>query len=355
MNVILVTSSTNKSGGSRQALYLAQGLRDAGHRVLFIAPAGSRLRSLDQGLDWVELPESFLAAGRRIQDAAAPWLAAGEKVVVHAFHNQAVKVAAVFGSWWRLKGLGMACAAHRGVIFKPGNPLPYLLPGIRAFIVNSRACADVLPLYWRKKRAHVVHNCIPPERLVPSRSAADVFAEMGCAPDQPVIGCVTNNSANKGVEVLLKAFARLERPQSLLVLVGVQAELWESLCADLGVSERVRLVARTENVADYLQVFTAFALPSFSESLPNTLLEAMSLGLPAVASRVGGVPELISEVDLLVSPGDDAALAAALERLLGDAERRKACAERNKEFSKNFAPELRLNRILEIYRAILAE
>jgi glycosyltransferase involved in cell wall biosynthesis len=76
------------------------------------------------------------------------------------------------------------------------------------------------------------------------------------------------------------------------------------------------------NVADYLAAFDLFAFPSMMEGLGSTLLDAMCFGLPIVASRVGGIPDIVEDGvnGLLVEPGDASGFAAALERLLGDEE-----------------------------------
>ena len=118
-----------------------------------------------------------------------------------------------------------------------------------------------------------------------------------------------------GGQDLLRAFARMRADGQVLCLVGGSEEKWSPFCRDLGILEHVRLIPRTEKVADYLQLFTLFVLPSLSESSPNTLLEAMSQGLIPVARDVGGVKEIWPQTGLdgLLfgpAPGD---LTAALE------------------------------------------
>lgn len=352
MRVILISSSSNTSGGARQALYLARGLHGQGKLAAFFTPPQSALRALAPELPWQDAPEGLFAQYRALMEAMTPALAAGEKVVVHAFHNKAVKRIALFGTYWKIKGLPVACAAHRGVIYPPHNPLPYLAPGIDAFIVNSQACADVLPLLWRRKRIHVVYNAIPEGRLETTRSAGEVREGLAVPPGVPLIGCVANDSPNKGVDVLLAAFARLEAPDAHLVVIGVTDPRFQEQCGRLGIADRVHLIGQTEHVADYLQTLDFFVVPSFSESQPNTLLEAMCMGLAAIGSRVGGIPELIRNPDLLVPPGDADALALAMKRLLGDRALRGEEAARNAAMGANFSLEFRLSRVLEIYESL---
>ncbi len=136
--------------------------------------------------------------------------------------------------------------------------------------------------------------------------------------------------AKKGVATTLRAFARLETPGAELVIAGtgpMEAEL-KALAKELGVAERVRFTGFLDQ--DRLrQVFAeshVFVHPSEgvagdSEGVPNALLEAMASGLPIVATRHGGIPEVIADGEngLLCDERDAAGLALAVERLVGDA------------------------------------
>jgi glycosyltransferase involved in cell wall biosynthesis len=112
-------------------------------------------------------------------------------------------------------------------------------------------------------------------------------------------------------------------------------------------------VGRTDAVGDYLQLFTAFVLPSRSESMPNTLLEALRAHLPAICSEVGGVPEVLGKSGLLVPPGDVHALAAAMKRMRYHGEALNAMREASAERSSAFDPERRLDALEAVYRELL--
>ncbi|SBV96054.1 Glycosyl transferase group 1 [uncultured delta proteobacterium] len=349
MRIVFITSSKNASGGGRQALYLASGLTARGHAVSVFSPPESQLRPLAPDLDWLDLP-ARRGQWRKALEGAMPQ---GEPAVMHAFHNKAVKSLAWFGTLWRLTGRPVACVAHRGVVNPPTNILPYIAPGIRLFAVNSRACLETLPLLWRKSAGKVVYNCVPESKVTPTRDAAAVRAELGVTQKTVVIGSVSNNSPIKGQEFLLRAFARMRADGQVLCLVGGAEEKWSPLCRELGILEHVRLIPRTEKVADYLQLFTLFVLPSLSESSPNTLLEAMCMGLPAVCSNVGGVPECISDERCLVPPGDAEALAAAMAGALDDKEGLATAARHNKAFSAQFSVAKKLDIMEGLYTDLL--
>lgn len=129
----------------------------------------------------------------------------------------------------------------------------------------------------------------------------------------------------KGHDVLLRAFAPVAaaRPDARLVIVGeggFRAEL-EQLARQLGIAPQVEFAGHLGPDAVRARMATArvFVLPSRSEGLPLALLETMSAGLPVIATRVGGVPEVIDDATaILVAPEDPAGMAAALEAALAD-------------------------------------
>ena len=348
MRILIFTSSGNKSGGSRQALYLAQGLAGRGHEVRLFTTPDAQLRSLDpQASFWRDLTPG---AWRACLEAEMP---AGAPCVVHAFHNKAVKCAAWWGISWHERAV---VVAHRGVLFRPKNPLPYWSPGIDGFLVNSKACAGVIRTWGvSRKRLFCVPNSVPDERLAcAGREAART--ELGFAPDDFVFGCVAGDNPNKGAEVLLKAFAlafstETNGPKLLISGLGYQAPF--ELHRELNLGDNVRLEGPTEAVALRLAAMDAFVLPSLSESMPNTLLEAVRFGLPAIGSGVGAVPEILETCGLVVPPGNVEALAQALRRLYDDVELRAGLREAACAAREAYAPDKRLDLVESIYAELM--
>lgn len=365
MNIVFLTSSMSRSGGSRQAYYLARGLAAHGHDLTFFTPQGAELPGLDgdagqgSGIRWLELPAAKGKWRRAVREVLAAHWDRGEPCVLQAFHNRAVKKASLWGLVWRCKPL--VVLGYRGVVFRPRNPLPYWSPGVDAFVVNSEACAKVLRRVGVSgSRIRVVYNGVPPERLVPGRSVDEVRGELGLEGPgrQVVIGSLTDNKPNKGADRLLQAFALARKDpsfaaRSVLVLVGVKPERWRERCAELGATEGVRLVDRVECVADYLQVFDMLAASSLAESMPNALLEGMGMGLPLVAAAAGGVAEIVRGNGLLVDPDDVPGLAQALAEASQDASRRAAWAEESRERFKLFSLARKVARTEAIYAETL--
>jgi len=349
MRVLFITSSESLSGGARQALYLAQGLSGLGHEVFFFAPETAPVQDLDIKINLNPLP----ASRNEWRSAVATALPKDSPCVVHAFHNKAVKKLAWWGLSWR--GKGVVALGHRGVVYRPNNPLPYWSPGISCFTVNSEACKRVLRgLGVSEKRLAVVYNGVPAERVTPKISASKMRETLKLPDYDLVLGSIAGDKPVKGVEYLLRAFANL-KADARLVLVGARWERWKDLHRELGLGERVIYAGRVECVADYLQLFDVFVLPSLSESMPNALLEAVCFGLPVVATRVGGVPEMVQDNGLLVPAKDAPALETALLQLCADEKQRKTFAQASRKLAGRFTMENKVNQTLEIYKRILAQ
>lgn len=350
MRIIILTSSSSKSGGSRQALYLAQGMQAKGYDVAFFTPDNSTLRSLDpQAPFWRDLgPKSLW---RKNVEAALP--KDNSPCVAHAFHNAAVKRLAWWGIFWRRHGV--VTVAHRGVIFRPNNPLPYWSPGIDCFAPNSKACAAILRrMGVGANRLQVIYNGVPQSRVSPRTDAAVIRNQLQFGPDDFIFGAVAGDSHIKGVEPLLRAFAAARLPHAKLVVLGMGQSKWATLCQELNIASQVRILGHTDPVADYLRAMDAFVLPSLSESMPNTLLEAILMHLPSICSEIGGVPEVLGDSGILVPPGSIDALADALRRMVNDAQARNAMRQAAIKQSPNFTQEKRINTLEALYLRLLA-
>jgi glycosyltransferase involved in cell wall biosynthesis len=173
---------------------------------------------------------------------------------------------------------------------------------------------------------------------VSAETRAAIRAELGAAPDRPLVLAVGRLAAQKGFALLLDAAAcwRDMHPVPLLVIVGegpLEAEL-RGRAAALGVA--VRFAGHRGDVPALLAAADVFVLPSVWEGQALILQEALRAGMPIVATRVGGNPELAGEdAAVLVPPGDAARFAAAVRAVLGDpalaARLRKAALEQARE------------------------
>jgi len=149
-------------------------------------------------------------------------------------------------------------------------------------------------------------------------------AALGLPLDRPIVGTVGRLDPVKDQAALVHAFARVRRdhPGAVLVIAGdgpCRADL-EALVGTLGLGTDVRLLGERKDIPQVLRAMDVFVLPSIAEGISNTILEAMATGLPVVATRVGGTPELVdhARTGILVAAGDPEALAAAISAYVGD-------------------------------------
>jgi sugar transferase (PEP-CTERM/EpsH1 system associated) len=209
-------------------------------------------------------------------------------------------------------------------------------PFAHSFVTVSRDLADWLVRVVGVRSDKVAHICngVDTQRFRPNPSAraalpADVFPR-GCI----VVGTVTRLMAIKDPLNLVRAFIRVRReldgkgPDVRLALIGdgplrpdVERELQAAHCESFA-----WLAGSRDDVAELLPAFDVFVLGSLREGISNTVLEAMSSGVPVIASATGGNLELIRdrETGLLVPPGDSTALAAALSSYVTDPTLRSA-------------------------------
>jgi glycosyltransferase involved in cell wall biosynthesis len=175
-------------------------------------------------------------------------------------------------------------------------------------------------------RCALIENAIDTEEFSRRRTVAQARRRLGLAVDRPVIGAVGRLSAEKGFDVLIRAVGQLLQGgrdvELLIVGEGAEQSRLRALIAELGLTERVRLLGYRADLHELYEALDVFALSSHREGLPNVLLEAMALGVPVVATRIAGIPRLIrdGENGLLVNPGDTNELTRALAQLLGEPE-----------------------------------
>lgn len=176
-----------------------------------------------------------------------------------------------------------------------------------------------------RSRMHCIANAVDTERFRPlaasDRRAA--LAGIDCRDTDLIVGCVADLVPVKRHEDLLDAFAALQSglPNARLILIGdgpCRGAL-EDRIRQLGLADSVRLLGRRPDIDQLLPAFDLFVLASDTEGLSNAILEAQACGLPVVATRVGGNPDLVdADCGALVPPRDPGALAEAMATLLRD-------------------------------------
>lgn len=177
------------------------------------------------------------------------------------------------------------------------------------------------------------------------------------------IGFAARIEQLKGPMILLEAFAIAGRacPHLRLIIAGA-GSLEQKLKASaraLGVAARCSFVGvytRPDERKAFMEGLDIFVLPSLTEGTPNSIVEAMSHGVPVIASAVGGIPDVVTkDSGALVPPGDSAALAEAITLLAEDERLRRRMGQSERErYEKLFSPEAVLPILLSTYRRVAA-
>lgn len=210
-----------------------------------------------------------------------------------------------------------------------------------------------------RDRTRVIHNGVGDPPRVPDRAAAELRSELGFPAGAPVVGMVANlNRAVKGVDRFLAAVPTIleEVPETRFVVVGGgegEADL-RAAAREAGVADRVSFPGYRPDVETFYAIMDVSVLTSLSEGLSITLLESMRRGLPVVATRVGGNPEVVveGETGYLVPPDRPAAFAARVVELLRDPELRERMGEKGRaRVREAFALDAAARSYREVYRA----
>ncbi len=245
--------------------------------------------------------------------------------------------------------------AHEHTWSYEGNPRRILLD---RELIARRADAFVAVSREDRRRMIEVERIAPAKtRFIangiapfpPPKPGRDVRAELGLEAGQPLVGVVATLRPQKALDVLIRALPllRQEVPGAALVIVGgddtqggPEKERLRALAGQLGLGSELKLLGERLDVPDLVATFDVAALSSDFEGSPLSVMEYMDAGKPVVATRVGGVPDLVEDGvgGLLVAPQDPAALASALAELLRDPARASRMGEagrrrRREEFS----------------------
>lgn len=234
-------------------------------------------------------------------------------------------------------------------------------------VTMNRPFADLLARQGvSRDRIRILHNAIDADH-VRSVSAEEVSAARrasGARAGERIVLSVGRLSSEKGHRDLLDAFALLlaggrAGPLRLTLLGdGPERARLEQQAARLGIGEAVTFVGHVADPRPFYAAADLFVLPSHSEGSPNVLLEAMAAGLPCVATRVGGVPEMLAdgESGYIVAARKPAAIAQRIGALLADRDLAASLAQAGRaRVERDFTRDVRLDRLRALYCGLMAE
>jgi len=360
LKIVHVDTGLSLRGGQRQLLKLARGLRQRGHGQIIVCGEESELETCARAEEFPFFPlplhdpgdaYGILQLRQHLQVAPCD--------ILHAHDGRGQTVA-----WLASIGMRVRRVASRRVTFLPRHRWVHRLK-------YSHTCDAVVTVsefirQWAIRcgvpasKIELIPDGveIPPE-MPRTETRSKVRARWGFGESEFVIGQVGAFTPEKGQNIALAAVQQLTQtlPQARLLLAGEGPTLKDpeitQRCKALG--DRVRLCGAIENLAEFFPALDLFVMPSKSEGLGSSALLAMSYGLPVVASRVGGLPEVVEEARTgwLVNPASPSALADAILAAASDRARLKQWGLNGRERARQFSVETMVERTEALYCRLL--
>ena len=232
---------------------------------------------------------------------------------------------------------------------------------LRAVICNSRMVADEIKRGFRiaPEKLHVVYSGVDLEHFHPRHREAlrgATRAEVGCQPRDTLFLFVGSGFARKGLEAAIEALRLANHPSFWLIVVGKDREAARFAARAASLGERVRFLGGREDVRPLYAAADCLMLPSRYDPFPNTVLEALAMGLPTIVSSRAGAAEIIeSGVNGWVCEPDDAAGIARLMRDADDAIRVGAVRQAARATAERYGMDAMAGRLTALYERLLRE
>lgn len=233
-------------------------------------------------------------------------------------------------------------------------------------VTDSRALIDEVcslsPVLGRKP-FRVVYNGVDLTTNGPIRPAEEVRRELGIGVEEVIIALVGRIVPHKGHAYFLEAAKEIgkEFPNARFLIVGKPEEGYDGVVREhlrkLGLEAKVLMFQYDGNIFDIMGILDICVLPSFSESLPNSVVEAMWTKTPVIATRITGLPEAVKdgETGFLIPTGDSRAIYEKVKLLLADPSLREKMGRKGREFAEErFSPAALGGAALQVYREGLA-
>ena len=336
---ILHTEAAKGFGGQEIYIYRHMlAMRDRGHDVSLLCQPGARLGEMAREAGFTV---HALKMGGLLRLLRGIWWVS-RLVRRHTYdvvNTTSRRDALIAAAGARLGGAPLVVRSRH--LMSPVNSLltytglPHRVLTVSSFVKQllvHRGIADThigivppiaVPPQWSQAGSDDAWQCLQDTR-------AEVRRELGFNDAQTVVGCVAVLREAKGHAELLRAIAPLcrQHPELQLVIVGDGKPVMDRLTAlreELGIAAQVHLLGYRLGACRLMTAFDVFALATHKEAAGTVFLEAAYVGVPIVATRVGGVPEMLVEGSnaLLAPLGDPAALTDALRALVEDPERRR--------------------------------
>ncbi|OGB73350.1 hypothetical protein A3K24_00520 [candidate division Kazan bacterium RIFCSPHIGHO2_01_FULL_44_14] len=368
ISIFEIIADSSLTGAPRHLLTLLSGINSHRFNVTVIAPPGSLIEQLKKRkIPFFQVPMRGRADMAAIS-AVTKLLKKYDPDIIHTHGQRAGLIGRMASKGMPFKRVHTEHTyTHE---FKLANPLLHwthlrvmrMLDGgtdkviavsnaVRKFLIDSKIS--------KPEKIVTIYNGITPLARKITQDEIQAFKDkFNITSDDIVIGTVGSFNTAKDTATLVKAVARMVKkwPKVKLVLVGkgpLKFKL-EKLIKSSGLEDRVVFTGSMGNVLPALKTFRIFVLPSLSEAFGITILEAMKAEIPVVATRVGGIPEIITQNHngLLVEPKDSKKLAGVLMKLLNDRKLQTKLAKNGANTLSKFSADRMIDHTEEIYTSL---
>ena len=361
IKVLHIDSEKNWRGGQQQAAYLLEAMVAEGFTTAMVCRPGSAFETYCREKNLPHFAVSMhgeldIAAGYRIASLCRKH---GFTILhLHSAHALAT------GLWAKLFCKKLRLIGVRRV-FVPVKKNMLSRFKYRTKLVDRMVCiSDAV-------KNQLVEDGVAEDKLVTIYSGVNLekFQEtvnipefrksLGIPEDHVVVGTVAAFTAEKDYQSLINAAAAIIKKQDKVFFCAVGKgsleEAMAGLACDLGLKDRFLFAGFRPDVGPFLKSFDIFVLASYLEGLGTSILDAQALGLPVVACRTGGVPEIVAdEVNgLLVPPKDPEALMTAILDLVQHPDKRQRFGEKAKETVREFSIDKTVEKNIALYRTLV--
>ena len=374
MKILQIVSSSRISGAEKHVMVLSNRLLRRGHQVLTVCPPGGWL---PEQLSSASVPTWELglrgAEGIRSFREMLDYIRKEKVDIIHSHLTSATYFGCILGGMTKTPLVSSlhtrtSDLVYRRLMPKRGNRIITVSNFLREMLIKQGIPGWLLKTIYNgteffpeETGIEGFDNLAAPFQSAPfpsiNESALPVRAELNLPPEAEMIGLFGHVDEQKGHPLLIQAARSIveRRPNAYFVFIGhaearIRKNLWEMAAAD-GVAQRLRYAGVRNDVPRLMDAMDIVTVPSQIESFGMVIIEAMARGKPVVATRVGGIPELVTheETGLLVER-QPSQLADALVSLLQDPQKRESMGRKGRERARTcFSADLMVNNIESLY------
>lgn len=360
MIVLHVDSEKTWRGGQQQVAYLTQAMLEAGHTPIVAARGGSELQARMEKLGVKVLPLNYALGGPLAAMQLASFCKKNKIDLVHTHSSRAHSVAALATHFGKMPPIIVSKRTDFPVKRGGFSRGKYENKNVKKIICVSKKIADIVKeTLGDDQRTVTVHSGVDPKRFeVPQK---DLGTELGLDPEAFLIGNTSAIADQKDYFTFIKTAKELVNHSENIRFVifgdGPMAQEIKNFAGEQGLQDKVIFTGFRDDLPALLSSLDLFLMTSKTEGLGTSLLDAMLCRVPIVATKAGGIPEIVihEKTGLLTEIGDVEALTSACLRLINNPDLAKTLAQNAYDMaSGEFHRSTTAQKTINIYKEILS-